>query len=344
MTVQPKDALRRWFPHQPPAEIASIASPASFSGALLWRVVTEGSEYCLRAWPSDGPNRRQLARIHALQRHLGTVGPRITPVPVPGRAGTTIEVIDGRHWELASWRPGNAESSIEPPRARIESACESLAELHIAAAQCDTAECRRDVSPAMQRRTTRTEQLQAGELKRLRRAAESIGHHGIQSSLIEGLELAATLIPMMLQSLLPMTSRKLPLQWRLTDVRREHVLFTDDRVTGIVDFGAAEIDSPAGDLARLLGELSGNRRAEWAAGLEAYQRVRPLSSKEQTAVRVFDVTGVCLSLCNWAAWVCDESDHVSRLAPELVEVRIQQLLVRILAIDAATMAEIYQRG
>ena len=41
----------------------------------------------------------------------------------------------------------------------------------------------------------------------------------------------------------------------------EHFLFKDDRLSGLVDFGAMGVDSVAGDLARLFGGVAGRRRA-----------------------------------------------------------------------------------
>ena len=63
-----------------------------------------------------------------------------------------------------------------------------------------------------------------------------------------------------------------PIQPCIRDIHREHVLFEDDRVTGIIDFGAMLPDSRAGDVARLLGSLAGDDRQLWEEGLAAYGR------------------------------------------------------------------------
>ena len=44
------------------------------------------------------------------------------------------------------------------------------------------------------------------------------------------------------------------LQPALRDARPEHFLFEDDRLSGLVDFGAMGVESVAADLARLIGE------------------------------------------------------------------------------------------
>ncbi|HYO24252.1 MAG TPA: phosphotransferase, partial [Lacipirellulaceae bacterium] len=95
----------------------------------------------------------------------------------------------------------------------------------------------------------------------------------------------------------------LPLQWRLGDVWHDHVLFTGNRVTGLLDFGAAGIDSPAGDVARLLGSLAADDADAWALGLAAYEAVRKLSPDEWQAAEAFDATGSTLAAWNWLRWL-----------------------------------------
>ena len=94
-----------------------------------------------------------------------------------------------------------------------------------------------------------------------------------------------------------------PIQPCIRDIHREHVLFEDDRVTGIIDFGAMRPDSRAGDVARLLGSLAGDDRQLWEEGLAAYGRIFPLNRSESQLVRVYDASGVLLSAINWLQWI-----------------------------------------
>jgi homoserine kinase type II len=94
-----------------------------------------------------------------------------------------------------------------------------------------------------------------------------------------------------------------PIQPCIRDIHREHVLFQDECVSGLIDFGAMRCDSCAGDIARLLGSLAGDDRALWTVGLDAYQHVRPLAEAECRLVNVFDASGVLLSGINWLEWV-----------------------------------------
>jgi Ser/Thr protein kinase RdoA (MazF antagonist) len=94
-------------------------------------------------------------------------------------------------------------------------------------------------------------------------------------------------------------------------VHDEHVLFTGDEVTGIIDFGAVDFDAPAGDVARLLGSLVGDDLELWQRGLAAYCAVRPLTDAELSAVSVFHSSGAVIGAANWFNWLW--GDEVDRL-------------------------------
>jgi homoserine kinase type II len=85
----------------------------------------------------------------------------------------------------------------------------------------------------------------------------------------------------------------------LCDVWHDHVLFTGDEVTGIIDYGAAKMDNVAADLARLLGSFIGDDVTMYEIGLDAYAAVRPLTDDERRLVPLLDRSGVVLGLANW---------------------------------------------
>ena len=115
-------------------------------------------------------------------------------------------------------------------------------------------------------------------------------------------------------------------QWRIGDIRREHVLFVGEEVTGVIDFAAACVDSVAGDVARLLGSMAGDDPQRRRASLQAYQSLRPLDEHERVAVELFDVGGVCVAISNWARWLAVEGRQVGP-APRVVA-RLRKLTRR----------------
>jgi homoserine kinase type II len=93
------------------------------------------------------------------------------------------------------------------------------------------------------------------------------------------------------------------LQPCIRDIWHDHVLFTGDDVTGIVDYGALRVDSVAADLARLLGSFVEDDRDAWNVGLVAYQSVRPLTAQESMLLYAYDRANVLLSGLHWLQWV-----------------------------------------
>jgi Ser/Thr protein kinase RdoA (MazF antagonist) len=85
----------------------------------------------------------------------------------------------------------------------------------------------------------------------------------------------------------------------LRDVHREHILFDDDAVSGLIDFGAVGIDAPACDLARWLGSVAPDDDAALQLSLEAYRSIRRLEPSAESTLQLFDRTGCVLSALHW---------------------------------------------
>jgi Ser/Thr protein kinase RdoA (MazF antagonist) len=110
-------------------------------------------------------------------------------------------------------------------------------------------------------------------------------------------------VPLVIGQLAPLADVPFALQPCIRDVWHDHVLFDGDRVTGFVDFGGMQIDTPATDVARLLGSLVGDKPAGRRDGLAAYAAVRPLSEQEAAAVTALDAAGTVLAGVNWIRWI-----------------------------------------
>jgi homoserine kinase type II len=96
--------------------------------------------------------------------------------------------------------------------------------------------------------------------------------------------------------------RTVPLQPCLRDARPDHFLFVGDQVSGLVDFGAMDVDCLAGDLARLIGDWLDGSPAARAEALTAYEAVRPLATVESALVAVFEAAADLLIGANWIRW------------------------------------------
>jgi Ser/Thr protein kinase RdoA (MazF antagonist) len=144
-----------------------------------------------------------------------------------------------------------------------------------------------------------------------------------------------------------------PVQPVLRDVWADHVLFAAapaDRVAGFIDFHAAGLDSPAADVARLLGSWrrpGGEGRgllAGWGDAVAAYEAWRPLPAAERGTIPLFHATGVVFGLDNWFGWVLEEGRTFAR--PGAVLERIDRLLESLPEAlhELATIAPISEGG
>jgi Ser/Thr protein kinase RdoA (MazF antagonist) len=290
---------------------------AGYSGARVWKVDYRGQAFALRRWPRAVTADRVIG-IHQFQDWLAHGG-----VPVPrtvGAMATGQSVLrqDDAQWELATWMPGEAIYHAHPHPERLVAAMQSLARLHLRAAKLPIDLPRSDAgprpSPGLVRRSERLCNLVLKDLRQLRTAV--YGHPSRrQEQLAErALALLERAADAELQKSKRWEDQPLPLHLCLRDVWHDHILFSDHRVTGIVDLGAIGYDSPAGDVARLLGSLVGDDCQRWADGLSAYEAVRPLSDVEREAVGFFDSSGVVISTANWLRWLHGPAQ--TRLPPE----------------------------
>ena len=306
-------ALGHWLPNPEQAQFCGLGEGSSFSGAGLWRAEHDGRVYVLRRWPKAATKGCHVTRICWLQRHLAEAGqPVASPLPLlehPESLDFTKISVDRdvANWTLTPWLPGAADYWISPRPTKLKAALRTLAEIHLAAASYPVGDraglARTDRSPALVRRADRLESLKSAEWAELNYHLAKTPPTVERATAFEALELVQRSLGRLWHESLRWCDEPLPLQWVIRDVWHDHVLFTEDKVTGVIDFGAAAVDSPAGDVARLLGSLVGDDEAAWRVGVEAYQTKRPLSPVELDAVRYFDASVTLLSAFNWVHWL-----------------------------------------
>lgn len=198
-----------------------------------------------------------VAARHRWMREAREAGLTFVPAVVPTTDGASF-VVAGDVWELQSWMPGVADYREAPSPVRLAAACTALARLH-AVWRRHRSEAR--PAPVVQRR--------------LAALGDGVLH----------------------RRLLAYADQPFPVHPCLVDVWHDHVLFTGDEVTGVVDYAAMRLDVPHADLARLLGSLVGDDDAGWAAGLEAYGRLLPVP--DVALVRLLDRAGTLAAFQLW---------------------------------------------
>jgi len=277
------------------------------SGAQFWRITAPRGELVLRRWPPEHPGPKRLRFIHAVLAHTAQNGAVFLPVPIASRNNQTFVDEAGHCWELMPWLPGTADYERNPSVDKLRAALRALAKFHIAAATFGVggqAETRPGSSAtAINRHLSRLHDLSHGGVHKLSHAITDATWPDFAPLARQFVAELPRVVRYAIAQLEPLAAVTLPLQPCIRDIWHDHVLFAGNEVTGIIDFGAIDIDTPATDIARLLGSLVGDDPAGWHVGLAAYSDVRPLFATEHEAIKALDSSGPILAGCNWIRWI-----------------------------------------
>ena len=246
-----------------PLCVEALASAGGFSGAALWRVAAPGGLFCLRRWPLEHPSPDRLTCIHAVLRHVGGCGLAIVPEPRLTSQGRTFVQCNGRLWgSRRRGCPGRRTIARIHGPSGWPRPCRPWPDSMSRRPAFRAGPC-----PAALARPSRA----AGIFRPP--AAAGIRRHppgGGPAAASPLVELARRLIDLFPKLATPIQSEMeaavrspLPLVPCLRDIWHDHVLFTGERVTGLVDFGALRPESVAGDVALLVGSLAGDDAAGW---------------------------------------------------------------------------------
>lgn len=231
---------------------------------------------------------------------------------------------DGRRlWEVTQWMPGAADYLAAPSSIRLQAALRALATLHRAWQESPQPPTRTGLSPTLIERSQKLEHCLQQLPAWTRLPLDESPQRGLAQRTLQHL---AACGPQLLPQLTSSRDHPVTLHFVLRDVWSDHVLFTDDRVTGIIDFGAARVDEPATDVARLLGSLEPFDQRNWLIGWETYRAVNPHVELER--VRLLDRVGTLLSALQWLQWLVLQPRSFNAPSNQLVE-RWQGLLRRL---------------
>jgi Ser/Thr protein kinase RdoA (MazF antagonist) len=251
-----------------------LLNTTGFSGARIWR---SAHGWRLKSWPCADVAAEHLRDTHAWMRHAAVLDfiPRVEPT----RTGDTIVVDDAWIWDIVTWRPGEPLSH-RPSPARLAAAGRAVAQLHNI---WQTHPHRRaGVCPAVWRRLDALKRIPAIDDSPARNLIATVRRLAVGCA----------------SALIPWRGNNFGLQPCLCDLRADHVLFTGDQVTGIIDFGSAKIDHPMADLARLLGDCQIDNIPGQPL-LDAYHAIRPLSGADYAMIAALERTGAVVALLTW---------------------------------------------
>lgn len=305
--------VARWFPG---GAMLEPLGRCGFSGSTLVLVHPAGHDrHVLKAF-ATGMNRSQAEWIHRVARDVSTRGGHgVIPLVRTSMNGNSVMSSgDGRLWEMVAYVDGLAVAT--PARAQMMCAMQALAGLHLALATVPGEPPRVAESRALAERIARARQLRERPWRRGFASAPrpTAWAHDVGAALARACDtFEAQDGDAVLQKMATLVAPSLPCQVVLRDVWSDHVLFdrhAQDRVVGIVDVHAMGMDTPATDVARLLGSwLPVDAPADgawWNAAIDAYETVRPLGDRERRLVPMLAATGIIFGLDNWLRWTLDE--------------------------------------
>ncbi len=278
-----------------------------FSGASIVRVRCPAGDFCLRGWQSGELPLQRILGLHALMRHIFERGVNQVSVPVKSEEGSTLIEARDRLWQLEPWMPGDSDFWKNPREELLRSAMRCLAAWHTAAATFKPhaeqatwfASCSDVRSPAVLERSGQINRWLQEKCSRLERKIPTAKPPEFRDIGRRLLDLFRRASPEVNYQLRAAAQVRYALQPCLRDIWHDHVLFSGDRVTGLIDASACRSENVATDLARLLGSLVADDRKAWDLSLQEYQRYRRLSPDELGLVLVLDSSGVLLSGMTW---------------------------------------------
>lgn len=320
-----RPVLRAYPADCQPTAAEFLAAAGGFSGAKLWRLSTPRGLLCLRRWPREHPTVQRLEFIQAVLWHVHQEGFTRAPLPLEAISHCGYVRHAGHLWELAPWLPGRSDYGTAPSPARIRAALVTLAEFHQAAATFPLPEAAGPAPFASERLEILRGLIDGGSDELRRAVAAQQDQYAPSARRI--LDQFARAAPRVQVSLEQVRDLEVPLAPCLRDIWHENVLFQDDVVTGLIDFGSLRAENVAADVARLLGSMAEEDRSAWYAGLSAYEGVRRLSDDEARLVVVCDTSGVLLGGMNWLRWLYLEGRHFAQ--PEQVLRRLDYFCRRL---------------
>lgn len=282
------------------ATIEPLRHHSGFSGAQIYRIEHRSTSLCLKAWPQPGFTEERLRWMHQLMRRARAQGHEWVPEVLETRDGATLVKQSDWLWDLTKWMPGRAETLLPPSSDRLRSALLALAQTHDAWKEQHVEQ---GACPSLARRHAAIANWFALAQSGWRLKADQISEPELRSLLGRAQDLVDRYLAAVPDSLAPWMNQPMARQPCIGDIWHEHVLFEEDRVSGIIDYGGVRIDHIAADIGRLLGSIVSDDEDGWAVGLAAYRRVHPLSPDEEALARLLDRTGVLIGLTNWLRWL-----------------------------------------
>ncbi len=276
-----------------PREIQKVTR-SGFSGAGVWKVTDHSdATFCLKKWPVHGPTLPHLTWIHQVVHSVAANTDLPLAVPVVSKHGSTVVSAANHLWDLTDWLPGRPASETVTT-GQVQAALRALALFHQAAQEHDSA---MGSSRSIAYRREFSDWLVNGGADEIAARAGSCTSNVV---IIQAYREHAEFITHATRELSGKSYSLFPC---LRDIWSEHVLFQEDKVSGIIDYGAMRLDVAVVDIARLLGCYGVMSSGVWDLGIESYREVRQISTEDVQQAEQLAKVNVVLSAMQWLDWL-----------------------------------------
>jgi hypothetical protein len=285
--------------HQPESAPVSFHPQSGWSGASFWKWRAAAGEFLLKVWPSDGPDARQhlfrhtqLDNLRSLRLPLG--------LPVADQTGRTLRPWGEGLWaEVIPWFDGQPANTSPSPDL-IDQAVSVVCQLHDR--WSETTPSRMGPSNAI---FIRLNQLRSIDLQQFLKCSSKDSQlsqnlsTGSQQKLWEICRLASLLKDEAIGLLEPFEQEKFRILTVLRDARPDQFLFTEGKLSGVIDFGAVGRDIVAVDLARLASEWFPDDFSQQLKLVNSYVKNRIIDEREFRLIRPLALSGAILGGLAW---------------------------------------------
>ncbi len=290
----------RYFLEPLAIQSAERFSGQGLSGARVWKCMSQRhGQLCLRRWPKLHPTEPRLTFIHAAMRFARGRGLSFVP-EIYGDLDKSFYTLQGHFWEMTEWMPGHADYLQRPALVKLWSAIDALADLHRAwfelSSQCCTG------SPAINQRIDMLERW-LGDRQLVSQLGGCVRDASEGSLSFETVKRLQVQGPSLLQALQRIATEAVTLQPVLRDIWSDHLLFADQRVVGIIDYGAMNVDERATDLARVLGSLEPFNEELRRQALRRYNESYGVDAVDWERMDLLDRSGALLTAVQWMQWL-----------------------------------------
>lgn len=304
----------------------AIPVSGGFSGACIFRVEDfSGSVFALRRTPiGDALPTTRYCDLLTLLGDVYSNGCTVIPVPLRHQqvslgmlsAPNSLRFANADNsqtrirsdkflWQMEPWMPGESVEGY-PTAGQVESTLEALALFHKTAAESirargnnQTFRLSLECSPGVERRISLVSELTRGLLSSFLKAAASEPDPDLRNcgrKLCNALELW---LPWLTKRLTDVSGVSFSLQPTIRDLWRPHVLFSEERLTGIIDLNAMATDHVGLDMTRLLRSWFGADVASIRETIHKFMVQRSFDEKTQRLLQALDASTVLLSPVRW---------------------------------------------